>query len=518
MSKIYITPTEDLFDVIDKVMREDSSEIELMIDTKNPILSNSLNLKYIESEATKESKAIIFVPKDDEGKEKLGMYYDQDIDLNVNVEAGASEVYQASASKDDVASGFVSGDILEHEEKKDKKPKLKKLNFKFPKINLNAKGMNKLFVYLTGFFLLIIPIGLFLVWWYLPSADVKLVLKSENLTQAITLTASPEVTEANITEGVLPAKLISAQQSLSNQVLTTGSKEIGEKAMGSVTISNKIDEEISLSSGTIIEAILSSSADILRYVTLEPVTVPAKEGSTSGSAEVSVEAVEIGGDFNIGSNKLFQVGDLDSTDIVAENTDGFSGGDSRVVKVVDQTDADELLAGSMVTLEKTVREELNNNAKDMNLASNSVKVSVIEEAFSNEVGAEADNLSLNLILRAEGLVIDEQVVKGLEDQIKPNIPDGFAEIEGSKTFKFDVIDSQEFPKVIIEYSSKIGKGIDTNKISNDLKGAKTSVAQDYLKNLEGVLEYAIRLKPKLPDFLTKMPRSANKIDVQVEYR
>ena len=75
MSKIYINPEEDLFEILEQILKGLDNEVEVMIDTVNPVLSNSLNLKYLETESEKAGKKIIFVPKDEKGKVILENFY-----------------------------------------------------------------------------------------------------------------------------------------------------------------------------------------------------------------------------------------------------------------------------------------------------------------------------------------------------------------------------------------------------------------------------------------------------------
>ena len=153
-----------------------------------------------------------------------------------------------------------------------------------------------------------------------------------------------------------------------------------------------------------------------------------------------------------------------------------------------------------------------------NLAQNSIKLTVVDKIFSDNVGAEVANFSLELSVKAEGLVIDESTIKKLEQDIKPDIPENFKVLEDKGKFTFDVIDSANSPQIVIQYKAKIGKIVVEEDIKDKLVGKTTDEAQKVIKDIPGILEYSIRITPKLYPALTRMPRQKNRINIQVQYK
>ena len=520
MSKIYINPEEDLFEILEQILKGLDNEVEVMIDTVNPVLSNSLNLKYLETESEKAGKKIIFVPKDEKGKVILENFYKQQSvvvmsdEFKVNSNLGSEE---ASATK---FLGFVQGDILEHDTKNVKVTSHKSHNNLFSIFSkvTTVKKSQLMFKIITIVLLLLIPIGLFIVWWFLPVANISLTLKSDSLDQSFTLAVSSEVKEADIEKGVFPAQVLTAQKLIQQTASATGVKTVGESAEGVVTISNKTVEEKTFPQGTLIELISEDLLQNIQFTTKDSVVVAGSNAGVVGKSDIAILASDIGEDYNLSAGQLFSVGSLDSADFVAKNESNITGGLSKQITVVTQFDQDKLLASLKLQLDKQVKEDLIKKVEGKNLAQNSIKLTVVDKIFSDNVGAEVADFSLELSVKAEGLVIDESTIKKLEQDIKPDIPENFKVLEDKGKFTFDVIDSANSPQIVIQYKAKIGKIVVEEDIKDKLVGKTTDEAQKVIKDIPGILEYSIRITPKLHPALTRMPRQKNRINIQVQYK
>ncbi|MDA1338178.1 MAG: hypothetical protein O2871_02345 [bacterium] len=519
MSKIYITPNEDLFEILEQILKGLDSEIEVMIDTANPVINNSLNLKYLETESEKAGKKIVFVPKDEKGREVLDNYYKQNAEVDLEEAEVNTELFsEVTPSKK--PSGFVSGDILEHDNEKavvsDKNKKFNLSGIVSKKTNL--KRSQFMYRVITIILLLLIPIGLFIVWWFLPIANITLVLKSESLDQSFTLKVSPDVKEPDIKAGLFPAQLLSSQKLIRQTASATGTKTIGESAVGVVTISNKTTEEKTFPQGTLIELISEDSLKKIQFTTTQESTVVASSGGVVGKADIAVVASDIGEDYNLTVGQLFNVGGLDSADFVAKNESDIKGGVSTKVTIITQSDQDKLLADIKAQLDKQVKEDLIKKAEGKNLAQSSIKLSIVSKVFSDNVGAQVSTFSLEVTEKAEGLVIDESTIKKLEQDIKPNVPDGYKILDEKGQFSFDVIDSATAPQIVIEYKAKIGKILSEDELRSKLVAKTTGEAEEILKEIKEIAEYSIRITPKLPPVLTRMPRQVSRINIQFEYK
>ncbi len=516
MSKIYINPEEDLFEILEQIFKGVDSDVEVMIDTSNAVLSNTLNLKYLEAESEKAGKKIVFIPKDEKGKEIINNYYKQSVEIFDHADIAEKVEPETQANK---SSRFVQGDILDHDTENFNPEVKKRETTKVASVSkLSAKKSQLIYKIITIVLLALIPIGLFIVWWFLPTANVALTLKSDSLDQSFTLKVSPDVKQADIKAGVFPAQLLSTQKILKQTAKATGAKTVGESATGIVAISNKTSEEKTFPKGTLIELISEDSLKTIQYTTTEEVTITGSNGNSVVKIDVAIIASEIGEDYNLNADNLFSVGGLDSDDVVAKNNADITGGVSKEVLVVTQADQNKLLADLKLILDKQVKDDLSTKAEGKNLAQNSIKISTVNQVFSDNVGAEVSSFSLELTQKAEGLVIDENTIKKLEQDIKPNIPDGFKLLGDKGEFKFDVIDSTTSPQIVIQYKAKIGQIVSEDELKSKLVGKSIEQAQKILKDVSNTSEYAIRITPKLPPVLTRMPRVVNRINLTVEYK
>ena len=518
MNKIYINPEEDLFEILEHILKGMDTDVEVMIDTKNPVLSNSLNLKYLEAESEKAGKKVFFVPKDEKGREVIENFYKQ----NVSGAMEESEVNLDLPNQTETKtnSGFVQGDILEHDNEviKETLPHKKLKLLDIFSGNKSPKKSQLRYRIITISLLLLIPIGLFIVWWFLPTANITLTLKSDSLDQAFTLKVSADVKEPDVKAGVFPAKVISTQKLLTQTATATGTKTVGESAEGVVTISNKTKEDKTFPQGTLIELISEDTLQKIQFTTKEEITIVGSTVDVMGKADVGIVASDIGEDYNLNAGELFSVGGLDSADFVAKNENDITGGLSKIVTVVTQSDQDKLYEDIKLKLDKQIKEDLAKKTEEKNLAQNSVKITVLGKTFSDNVGAKVSSFSLELNEKAEGLVIDEETIKKLEQDITPNVPEGYKVLNDKGEFSFDVIDSEATPQIVIQYKATIGEIVKVDKLKAELVGKTTNQAQEILKSIKDVSEYSIRITPKLPPVLTRMPRQKNRININTEYK
>jgi len=270
--------------------------------------------------------------------------------------------------------------------------------------------------------------------------------------------------------------------------------------------------------GTLIELISEDSLKKIQFTTKEESTVAASSGGVVGKADIGIIASDIGEDYNLSAGQLFNVGGLDSADFVAKNESDIKGGVSTKVTIITQSDQDKLLADIKTQLDKQVKEDLIKKAEGKNLAQSSIKLSIVSKVFSDNVGGQVSTFSLEVTEKAEGLVIDESTIKKLEQDIKPNVPDGYKILDEKGKFSFDVIDSATAPQIVIEYKAKIGKTLSEDELRSKLVAKTTGEAEEILKEIKEISEYSIRITPKLPPVLTRMPRQVSRINIQFEYK
>ncbi len=232
----------------------------------------------------------------------------------------------------------------------------KKAKSKIPNFNSFRK---KLFLGIIGALALT---GL-LIWMYVfaPAATITVTAKAAatNINATVTLGDSQAT---DFSKGIVSSVTQTIKQDNKVTFDATGSKQIGNKAAGSVKFSNKTISDVTIASGTTI-----TSSEGNNYVTQSQVTIPAAAlGNCGGgsacvvpgqSDAVQITAADVGSAYNTTSGDTFSVAGQ-SSNVTATATTDITGGTSQTVKAVSQSDFDQAKAKLQGTSQDAIKKQL----------------------------------------------------------------------------------------------------------------------------------------------------------------
>ena len=357
------------------------------------------------------------------------------------------------------------------------KPKFKLPKFSLPSFHLPRFNLSlTLIILITS--LLIGGAGLIAAYWFLPKAVVTLFV-----------TPKPLEHEFELVAGVpsLPADSLEVTVSGDKSTLTTGSKLLGDKATGSVIITNNSGSARNLPVGTVI-----TSPSGLKFILDEIVTVASASGDATnlqpGKATVKTTASQIGADYNLSAGTVFRVGTYASLETAAKNDTAISGGTSRQAKAVAKADIEKLRTELVDNLKSQAKEQLREQVStDQTIILESVTLQTVSEEFSRKINEEADSISLKLAIRARGLAVSKSQLQTLvDDQIKPKIPTGFSfDTDVSQTFSVIKADKNT-ATLKVRVTAQLLPQIDTAEVAKSIAGKYPDKAKEYLQTLSSV--------------------------------
>lgn len=330
---------------------------------------------------------------------------------------------------------------------------------------------------LPHFNLLILPIilailgGLATAFWFLPKSTINLRLDPKSLTAQFDLVADAD-NSSSLETTVTDSKSVPA----------TGSKLVGDRATGSVTISNALDTSKNFPAGTV----LFSPAG-LQFVLDSAVSVASASGSAGnllvGKATVKVTANQIGGDSNLTAGTVFRVGTFALTQISAQNEVAFSGGSSRTATAVSKDDIAKLRTDLTSALKDTAKSQLSDKIPSAHtLLPETLQYQTVSEKFDHKEGDIADSLSLSLSIKATALALSQSHLQSLVDEkLQKQIPDGYA-FSGSPQYSFTVNKNSLSAQATVNLLPKY----DSAQIIAAVKGKSSAAALAYLATLTGV--------------------------------
>jgi len=552
---LYLDNDEEITSVVDKLKGSDRVAVDLVIPKEALLLQSVVNLKILKKQAEGLNKEIVIVTQDKVGKklaeqvgipviEKPGqepkevrMTEGEDLAKTAAV-AGAAAV----AAKDtrDVSAANQSDDEVAIEMKEDANSPIEPTaevvtpdtltpveaeeeissdKIKNPVKEKSKKGKKwKIIGLVAGF----AALGLFVAAYiFIPMANITLALAAEKKKVDFNFTADKNASGVDTATGTIPAREVTFDVEKTQKYPATGKKKVGEKATGSVTISNHnySTSPVQIVSGT---RLVNSTGLVFRTKTNVSVPGYTKVGQTvtDGTVNVSVEADQVGENYNIPANSTLSIPGLvgsTTADIYGKNSAAFTGGSSKDVTYVTQADinsAKEDMKKQVATeaqklaLEKTEREE--------RYLEGALQVTDVSADPSVAVNGEATEFELKAKSSVKALIFkDEDLKKLAESTLGDQIGSGKEIVDSeSMTAAAEFVEADfDKGKVTGRLAGEayVATKIDQEKLKIDLTGESEAKAQEELKGIDGVVSVEIK---HFPTFYKRMPRLKNHIYIK----
>lgn len=269
--------------------------------------------------------------------------------------------------------------------------------------------------------------------------EATIQLAEKVITKDVTITIDPAIAASNVERQILKGTLETIEMSGSETVDTTGSKLVGEQAKGTATIFNKTTSPKTFTAGTRLSAgALTFLLD--EDITIASASVEENEGGTGetknyGQVDAKLTASAIGADSNLGKDTEMTVASFDAGTYSATVKDAFTGGSSREVRVVDQTDREAAMETLTEKLLADAAKQFEEKSGNGTYYVSTRTFDVVEATFDAATSEEADRLTLNLKLDVDGVKYQSGDMQPLlEAALQPDIPEGYQLVGGIPEF------------------------------------------------------------------------------------
>ncbi len=363
---------------------------------------------------------------------------------------------------------------------------------------------------------------IFLVWAiaFAPHATVTISAKTSNVNIDRTLTLNSNLAASDIAKLTLKPNVQQLKKSVATEFDASGTKDIGNKAKGTVKVRNcdYADGELTLPAGTKFngangKVYLSTAAAAIPGYSGLPSTCTLS-GPQSGKKDVAVEAQAIGSEYNVGAQSytLAVPGKVDGVD-----AEGITGGTHEVVTVVSQADVDKAKQQLTSQNEQEAKAELKKQFKADDLViEESYMVENSQPASSPNIGEQAAKAKLTLETTYTYVAVSradvKKVLQAAVDEVlktKPN-QQTYTLGENSITFQtFRKLDAGGF-SAKLNTTGSIGPKIDTDAFAKQLVGKRYGEIQAIANEIPGVDHVEITFSP----FWVTTAPSADKIDIK----
>ena len=367
---------------------------------------------------------------------------------------------------------------------------------------------------LIGIGAVILLVFLLFIYLFATSATLTLGVSAKESAKSEKITFTKGSTDVSNNE--ISGKFVTDTQDGKSTIDTTGKKETGDKAKGTVTIFNSADSPRTFTEGTAI-----TSSNNLEFTLDKSVTVASGSSDPinpkSGQANVTVTASKFGTSYNLPSGTKFTIGELST--VAAKNDDAFSGGTTKNVSVVAKADIDKLTKQLTSDLQKKAREELSKQ-----VTSDSVLLPVFssedfsKKSFSKDADDEAQQVSLTAEIEFTGIIYSKKDLisfakDSFQKELGPNL------VIDEKNLSLDVKDFEKTDDGVsgtMEITAILLPKIDEKSLASEIAGKSLSDAQRRLEGLPKVETVEIRISPSIPFLPKRLPISSGKIKFIIE--
>ncbi len=530
---IYIDVEDDITSIIEKVKSAHEKIIALVPPKRGSVLQSAVNLKLLHRVAKSSDRRLVLITADKalaslaagvhipvaktlQSRPELANIAeapdtsDEEV-INGN-ELPVGELQKTVPPKPTDDEEIILPDSLIGEEAKSVAPvKAKKKGASIPNFDSFRK---RLFLIIGGLLLLII----FLVWaiFLAPHAEVNIKAKTSSVDVSLPINLVNTGAATNPTQGVIKPLVQEIKKTDTADFTSTGKKDVGEKASGTVTINNCGDSDpITIPGGTAV------SSDGLNFLTASSVKVDAAKFSggqciKAGTASVAVSAQNVGEQYNLKKSSIFTVAGQ-SSGVSASNPNAFAGGSKRQVTVV--SDSDVAAAVQKITSQDQapVRQELSakfdkkktiiiNESFMAVPGSTNINPLVGSEAANGRVTIETTYTIFGLDRKEAGSTLEAYLKNTLKNKKNQRVYDN-----GLKKLKVNKYAANESGgSVKFETQGLIGPTIDAAKLKPSLVGKNYEEIRQIIQGVDGVEDVDTKFSP----FWVGSVNDEKKIDIK----
>ena len=545
---IYIDVEDDITAITGKVKDAKEKIVALVPPKRTGVLQSVVNLRILQRAATSSGKRLVLITND---QTLLPLAANAKMPVAKNLQS-KPEIPEIAALKSDEDDDIIDGAALsvgEHadgaksakakqadksvdeisaaDKRADKPAAASGASKKTPKNRKKNNGENKKVPSFSKFRkrLVLIVLGIamligFLVWaiWYAPKATVEITAKTSSEKIQTSATIGADATTSAV-DATIKSVQVQEEQAAEIEFQATGEEEDGEKAEGTITISNCTSRSsIRIPVGTA----LSYGSN--NYLTTKAVTVPGGSSSASfgscdrpGTVNVTVAAQSIGDEYNVDSGTDFSVAGRSGLD--ATNKSAITGGSKRTYKIVTQADvqaaSEQIAAQGTDEVKSKLEEKL---GKGVVAIEGSLRAGEANVTSSPEVGKEATDGKAKLTSSVT-YVMDGVATSELESFITQATKQKISDTKDQRVYETGAKDAtladfaatETGGTINLTATAQVGPQVKDEDVKKRTAGKKFGDIQSDLKSIQGVDDVEVKLSPF---WVSTVPDDTEKINVK----
>lgn len=538
---IYLDNDEEITSVVDKLKGAEKVSVDLVIPKESVLLQSVVNLKLLKKQAEGLGKEISIVTQDKVGRKlaaQIGipviehagdeipvvkMSEAEEIAKESDIEMKEAPATLVTEPEDEIefkkgaeeTIAPTSEKLTPGVEKVESKPEEPKTEE--PKGKEKPKGKKwKTWGLVGGFVALFAFVAAYI---FIPQARVELKVAAEKNKVDFTFKADKTASSVDAGNQVIPARVIDENVEKSEKYKTTGKKKTGTKATGTITVRDTgfnspgptqiiAGTRFVNSGGLIFKSTANISVPGFTVVNGNPVP--------GAPVSVTVEADQVGDEYNLAPTS-FTIPALNTNKITASSASAFSGGTSKDIQFVTQTDLNTAKEDMAKKLEDELKKlALEKTGRDERLLENAWKITQVSAEPSVAVNGEAAEFELKAKSNIKAIVFkDEDLKKLAQNVLRDQIGQTKEILESEQLTASAEFTDGDFEKnqmnCRLSGEAFVGAKLDQDKIKTDISGESEAKAAEYFRQMGGIDEVNIRF---FPSFYKRLPRVKNHIYIK----
>lgn len=524
---IYIDAEDEITVIIEKVRSSDAKIVALVLPKRAATLQSIVNMKLLKRTAKEAKKSLVLITSD-QGllpiAGAVGLHVAKTLqskpavpaspktnDAAITVENEAPDALNDMELDPSASIGQLAGHVateetieLDNDDKtgdaltaKSAKKDLSK-KFKIP----NFDRFRLMLFGGIGLLVLLIVGGVF-AFVILPKAKIVIKTDTTNVNTDLVITAKTDAKTVDTNSLILPAISKTLKKTDTEKVPATGQRDDGTKAKGTVTLTNctqGTNQPVTVPAGTAL------TTNGIVFVTDETVQIP--KASFDGLDEcegddfknVSVTAQAAGGQYNLSANRTFAVSGFGG--VTGKNGSAMSGGTSKLVQVVSQSDVDNAKQKVTDRLLTAATNELKGqftNDKALPITDTFTAGAPILLSTPN-VNDPGSDVSVSVTITYNELGVKQDELKQIvETDIKKHIDSSKQVIQDNGLSKASIQTIEKKAANEVKFNIKTlavaGPQLDAEGIKKQIAGKKKNETQTIIQSRPGIKDVTITYSP-----------------------
>ena len=362
-----------------------------------------------------------------------------------------------------------------------------------------------------GAFVALAFVGTLIAGRFITSAEVVIKVNAKSQEENFDIDAIVGAS-SDFTRQQINGQEIVGEASGSRKAVTTGTKELGESAKGEITVLNWTDEEASFDKDTVV-----ITKNGIQFALDSEIKIASRAAKDPGEKNVTVTAIDLGPEGNIGASSEFTFTQYDKFSFSAVNDNAFSGGDEKKVTVVSQEDLDKLEESLLESLKQNATSNLKEKLAGKTFSESTIEVEIVKKVFDKKLEEESSLVNLDMSVEATAIAYSEEELKKLlAENVKDDAPENLeAKAEDIKLLNVDATGTTRGLNLTGSFEAKFIPKFDENELREKVMGKSVKETRETIKGLPEVVDVNVNFSPSF-FFTNSLPTSKEKISFKVE--